>query len=345
MMRTRIELLAAASLLLPAMATAQDRAPTQNEIVERARRDVRANEREAARNLDERRSLYEVRYRKAVESGDTAEVMRIFEEMQADLPVSVQTGSPGALKMVFGPGFAGAVPVSPAKAVRQAPAKKVPVGPGPKKDEREDGGGSGPNPKLKKTLEDALSQKRRELDMILQRKELLPKDDIVLRRDFDKEADWVRNEIRLAERRYTDYLQAREPGEYRRYVDQRRRIAETPLEARPGAMRDAVWGNRAPPPHGVTRQGPKTPALQEYDGPSGAESERRLEGGQDPYQADRVLAPGLDTSPGKTPSPRLRDYDGPQGTDPGDRLSGGANGGAGPVLAPGLGNAPTGPNP
>ncbi|MCX8474851.1 MAG: hypothetical protein MT490_03545 [Sphingomonas sp.] len=342
MMRVKIKLLAAGSLLLPAMAAAQDRAPTQNEIIEQARRDVRASEREAARNLDERRSLYEVRYRKAAESGDTAEAMRILEEMQVDQAVPVRSGPPGPLKIVFGPGFAGAVPVSPAKPVSKASPKKAPVAAGPKKkEEREDGGGSGPNPKLKRELEDALSQKRRQLDMILQRKELLPKDDIVLRRDFDKEADWARNEIRLAERRYTDYLQAREPGEYRRYIDQRRRIAENPLEARPGAMRDELWGNRAPPPHDVARQGPKTPALQEYDGPSGAESERRLEGGQNAYEADRVIAPGLNTSPGKAPSPQLHEYDGPQG--PSGSLPGDAYGGDGPVLAPGLGNGAAGP--
>lgn len=342
MIRVKIKLLAAGSLLLPAIATAQDRAPTQNEIIEQAKRDVRASEREAARNLDERRSLYEVRYRKAAESGDIAEAMRILEEMQVDQAVPVRSGPPGPLKIVFGPGFAGAVPVSPAKAVSKAPPKKAPITPAPKKkEEKDEGSGSGPNPRLKKELEDALQQKRRELDLLLQRKELLPKDDIVLHRDFEKEADWVRNQIRLAERRYTDYLQAREPGEYQSYVAQRRRIAENPLEARPGALRDAVWGTRPPAPHSVAPPAPKAPALQEYDGPSGAESERRLEGGQNAYEADRVVAPGLNTSSGKAPSPQLRDYDGPPG--PSGSLPGDAYGGDGPVLAPGLGNGAAGP--
>lgn len=268
--RKRIGILAAAGLFLPLMAAAQTRAPTQNEVIEQGRKDIRASEREAARNLDRRDSPDQIRLRKAIESGDSAEAMRLMNELYGDTPLS---GGPGDLKAVYSVGggsiWGGVIPVSPPKRAKKPPVKKpVPVAASKNRDESNDAGGNGPDPKLKKELADRLWQKREVLDAILRHKDQLPDGPHkkVLEADMDKEADLVRTEIRKAEKRYTDYLYVHEPNEYQQYVDQRRRIHDSPLEARPIEMRDQLRGGRVrPDPLPPRPERPQTPPLKDYD--------------------------------------------------------------------------------
>ena len=335
-MRSKIHLLLATSLLASGAAGAQTRAPTANEAIELARRNARASEQEAAKNLDERKDLYRA-YRDAIQKGDTAEAMRILKDIQGDLP---KAGSePGALQIVYGPGFAGAVPV-PVKA--KAPPAPAPKAPGPKKapPKKEEEADRRTTQELKRDLDAT----RRALDEALRRRDeaRIPRDTISERdrqqqiRETNEESQRLYQQVKDADARYRRRLQQEDPAEYERYDREQRDITRRDFERGPMDMRDAMQ-----PPKTVPAPRETAPPLRDYDGPSGTESSRRLEGGQDPSQPGRVIAPGLSKDPGgKAPAPPLRDYDGPQGTNPGDRLSGGADGGQGPVLAPGLGNTP-----
>jgi hypothetical protein len=189
--------------------------------------------------------------------------------------------------------------------------------------------------KTAKELRDELYEERRRMDYLLQHREQVMRDNPVQQITYDgtpedqrrqraernrieaNELIWDRQQrIKDADRRYREHLQQNDPAEYERY-DREQRETQRDIRNRDLDRRDGPLPPTNPNPPkkdqsipqeydgpngegpGGPPEGPSNPlGVKDYDGPQGQESERRLQGGQDAYQADRVIAPGGLTSSG-----------------------------------------------